>query len=149
MSLNPNDIYTYMYINLNNIAVHVFYMKLLFMFQYVQSRKRTKIEYEEEDDTVCKENPVPSKHGHPSRYVTILFCKTRKFFFMELVVALVLQASLLLYQFGQAGRESGFISLSYLYKAVGICCPNQIVIHNDTPPFAHEFSTHLLILLAC
>ena len=36
------------------------------MFQYVQSRKRTKIEYEEEDDVVCKENPVPSKHGHPS-----------------------------------------------------------------------------------
>ena len=32
----------------------------------MQSRKRTKIEYEEEDDAVCKENPVPSKHGHPA-----------------------------------------------------------------------------------
>ena len=55
------------------------------MFQYVQSRKRTKIKYEGEDDTVCKENPVSSKHSHPSWYVTILFCRTRKIFY-ELVV---------------------------------------------------------------
>ena len=32
----------------------------------MQSRKRTKIECEGEDGAVCKENPVPSKHGHPA-----------------------------------------------------------------------------------